>query len=113
MFAEVEERLGAVTALVNNAGVLEEQSPLLEVGADRLQRILQTNLVGAFNCAREGLRRMSVSLGGAGGAIVNVSSVAARTGSPFEYVDYAASKGALDTLTAGLAREAAPQGVRL
>jgi len=113
MFDEAEQVFGPVYALVNNAGILERQASFTDIDAERFARILRTNVIGAFNCAQEALRRMSTANGGNGGAIVNVSSVAARTGSPFEYVDYAASKGALDTMTAGLAREAAPLGVRV
>jgi NAD(P)-dependent dehydrogenase (short-subunit alcohol dehydrogenase family) len=113
MFAEAENRLGPLAVLVNNAGVVATQAAFDEIDTARFNRILGTNVIGAFNCAQEALRRMSTTRGGAGGAIVNVSSVAARTGSPFEYVDYAASKGALDTMSAGLAREAGPQGVRV
>ena len=113
LFDAAEETLGPVAALVNNAGILEKQAPFAEIDSERFSRILRTNVLGAFYCAQEALRRMSTVNGGGGGSIVNVSSVAARTGSPFEYVDYAASKGALDTMTAGLAREAAPQGVRV
>jgi NAD(P)-dependent dehydrogenase (short-subunit alcohol dehydrogenase family) len=113
MFAEAEDRLGPLTVLVNNAGIVARQTTFDDIDTARFNRLLGTNVIGAFNCAREALRRMSTAQGGAGGAIVNVSSVAARSGSPFEYVDYAASKGALDTMTAGLAREAGPQGVRV
>jgi len=107
------DALGSLVGLVNNAAVLERQASFDSIDSARFARILRTNVLGAFHCAQAALRRMSTAHGGSGGAIVNVSSVAARTGSPFEYVDYAASKGALDTLTAGLAREAAPQGVRV
>lgn len=113
MFAEAEDQLGPLTVLVNNAGIVAPQTAFADIDATRFNRILRTNVIGAYHCAREALRRMSTARGGAGGAIVNVSSVAARTGSPFEYVDYAASKGALDTMSAGLAREAGPQGVRV
>ena len=110
---EAADRMGRLAALVNNAGVLERQGPLLEMDAARLTRIMATNVVGPMLCAREAVRRMSTRLGGSGGAIVNVSSVAARTGSPGEYVDYAASKGALDTFTCGLAAEVAREGIRV
>lgn len=113
MFDAAEETLGPVTALVNNAGILERQSSFTDIDVTRLERVLSTNVIGVFNCMREAVRRMSTTHGGTGGAIVNVSSVAARTGAPFEYVDYAASKGALDSLTAGVAREVAPQGIRV
>lgn len=113
LFAEVDAALGAVTALVNNAGILEPQIRVEEMTAARLERVLATNVTGAFLCAREAVRRMSTRHGGRGGAIVNVSSAASRLGSPGEYVDYAASKGAVDTLTVGLAREVAAEGIRV
>lgn len=113
LFETVDRTLGPLTALVNNAGILERQMRVEAMTADRLKRIFATNVVGAFLCAREAVRRMSVKHGGAGGAIVNVSSGAARLGSPGEYVDYAASKGAIDTLTIGLAQEVATEGIRV
>lgn len=113
LFETVDAELGRVTALVNNAAILERQIRVEEVDAARLQRILATNVVGAFLCAREAVRRMSTRHGGEGGAIVNVSSAAARLGAAGEYVDYAASKGAVDTLTLGLAREVAGEGIRV
>jgi NAD(P)-dependent dehydrogenase (short-subunit alcohol dehydrogenase family) len=99
--------------LVNNAGVLDRQARLEEMDATRLNRIFTTNITGCFLCAREAVRRMSKRHGGKGGAIVNVSSGAARLGSPGEYIDYAASKGAIDTLTIGLAKEVAAEGIRV
>lgn len=105
--------LGTLSGLVNNAGVLERQCRVEEMDADRLRRVLDTNVVGCFLCAREAVSRMSTARGGAGGAIVNVSSVASRLGSPGEYVDYAASKGAVDTFTTGLAVEVAGEGIRV
>ncbi len=113
LFDEAARRFGPVTALVNNAAVLERQAAFVDIEPKRFERILRTNLLGVFLCAREAVRRMSVSRGGDGGAIVNVSSVAARTGSPNEYVDYAASKGAVETLSRGLAREVAAEGIRV
>ena len=113
MFDECEERLGRVSALVNNAGILETQARLESMDAARLQRVFSTNIIGTFLCAREAVRRMSTKHGGAGGAIVNVSSMAARLGAPREYVDYAASKGAIDTFTIGLASEVAEEGIRV
>ena len=113
LFATADQELGTLTALVNNAGVLERQCRVDEITADRLQRVLTTNVIGPFLCARQAVLRMSTSYGGAGGAIVNVSSAAARLGSPGEYVDYAASKGAVDTLTTGLALEVAGEGIRV
>jgi len=113
LFDTVDAQLGRVTALVNNAGILEQQMRVENMDAARLNRIFATNVVGCFLCARESIKRMSTRLGGTGGAIVNVSSVAARLGSPHEYVDYAASKGAIDTLTIGLAKEVAAEGIRV
>ncbi len=113
MFDLVDNAFGTVTALVNNAGILERQMRVEDMDAGRLQRVLRTNVIGCFLCAREAVRRMSTRLGGAGGAIVNVSSGASRLGSPGEYVDYAASKGAIDTLTIGLAKEVASDGIRV
>lgn len=113
LFETVDQALGQVTALVNNAGILEQQMRVEEMSAARLNRIFTTNITGCFLCAREAVRRMSTRRGGAGGAIVNVSSGAARLGSPGEYVDYAASKGAIDTLTIGLAQEVAAEGIRV
>ncbi len=113
MFRELDETLGPVAALVNNAGVLETQMRVEAMDAARIGRILATNVTGTLLCCREAVRRMSTRHGGRGGAIVNVSSVAAKTGSPGEYVDYAASKGAVDTLTVGLAQEVAQDGIRV
>jgi len=113
LFETVDLQLGRVTALVNNAATLERQMRVDEMDAARLQRIFATNVIGAFLCAREAVRRMSVRHGGSGGCIVNISSGAARSGSPGEYVDYAASKGALDTFTVGLAKEVAEEGIRV
>lgn len=113
LFATVDKELGTVTALVNNAGILETQMRVDQMDVARMQRIFNTNIVGSFVCAREAVKRMSTKYGGAGGAIVNISSVAARAGGPGEYVDYAASKGAVDTLTIGLAKEVATEGIRV
>jgi len=113
LFETVASRLGPLTALVNNAGVLETQTRVEHIDAARLDRVFATNVTGAFLCAREAVRRMSTARGGAGGAIVNVSSRAAQLGAPGEYVDYAASKAALDALTTGLAREVAGEGIRV
>ena len=110
---EASDRFGPLAGLVNNAGILETQMRVEAMDAARLQRVFATNVVGAFICAREAVRRLSTKHGGAGGAIVNVSSGASRLGSPGEYVDYAASKGAIDTLTIGLAREVAEEGIRV
>lgn len=113
LFETSDRRLGSLYGLVNNAGTLERQSRLDSIDAARIQRVLATNVVGAFVCAREAVRRLSTKHGGAGGAIVNISSMASRLGSPGEYIDYAASKGALDTLTIGLSREVADEGIRV
>lgn len=113
LFDECDQKLGKLTALVNNAGVLETQSRVEGLSRDRLERIFATNVFGTFACCRQAVQRMSTEHGGTGGGIVNVSSVAARTGSPGEYVDYAASKGAVDTLTIGLAHEVAQEGIRV
>jgi NAD(P)-dependent dehydrogenase (short-subunit alcohol dehydrogenase family) len=113
LFATCDERLGRLSALVNNAAILERQMRLDAMDATRIGRIFATNVTGAFLCAREAVRRMSTRYGGSGGSIVNVSSGAARLGSPGEYIDYAATKGALNTMTAGLAREVAAEGVRV
>jgi NAD(P)-dependent dehydrogenase (short-subunit alcohol dehydrogenase family) len=113
LFAEVDRELGPVTALVNNAGILAQQQRVEAMDATRLARILAANVIGSFICAREAIKRMSMRHGGAGGGIVNLSSAAARLGSPGEYVDYAASKGAIDTFTIGLAREVAAEGIRV
>jgi NAD(P)-dependent dehydrogenase (short-subunit alcohol dehydrogenase family) len=113
LFDTCAQTFGALTALVNNAGVLEEQMRVDGMDGARLRRVFATNVFGAFACAREAVSRMSTRHGGRGGAIVNVSSAAARLGSAGEYVDYAASKAALDTLTLGLSREVAEEGIRV
>jgi len=113
LFETADSELGPLTALVNNAAALEQQMRLDCMDAARLQRIFSANVVGSFLCAREAVRRMSSRHGGVGGSIVNVSSGAARYGSPGEYIDYAASKGAVETLTIGLAREVAEEGIRV
>ncbi|WP_310606603.1 SDR family oxidoreductase [Buttiauxella brennerae] len=113
MFAEIDNAFGPVTALVNNAGILFQQSTIEELTAERINRVLATNVTGSFLCCREAVKRMALRHGGKGGAIVNVSSAAARLGAPGEYVDYAASKGAVDTLTTGLSVEVAAQGIRV
>lgn len=113
LFQRVDHELGPVTALVNNAGTIGQQSRVEAMSEFRLLKVMKTNVVGPILCAKHALARMSTRHGGRGGAIVNVSSVAARLGSPNEYVDYAASKGALDTFTLGLAKEVAGEGVRV
>ena len=113
LFDEARAKLGYVSVLVNNAGILERQTRLDDMEAARFERVLATNVIGSLLCAREAVLRMSTRHGGRGGAIVNVSSMAARLGSPGEYVDYAASKGAIDSLTVGLAKEVAEEGIRV
>jgi NAD(P)-dependent dehydrogenase (short-subunit alcohol dehydrogenase family) len=113
VFERIHTTFGRLTALVNNAGILERQTRVDEMTVDRLHRVLTANVVGSFLCAREAVRRMSTKHGGSGGAIVNLSSAAARLGGPGEYVDYAASKGAIDTFTIGLAKEVAAEGIRV
>ena len=113
LFEQVDNTLGPLSALVNNAGILATQQRLEAMDAARLNRILATNVTGSFICAREAIRRMSTRHGGGGGGIVNLSSAAARLGAAGEYVDYAASKGAIDTFTIGLAREVASEGIRV
>jgi NAD(P)-dependent dehydrogenase (short-subunit alcohol dehydrogenase family) len=113
LFAALPGDWGPLCALVNNAGVVDTAARVDEMGAARLQRMFATNVFGSFYCARQAVLRMSTRHGGAGGAIVNVSSAAARLGSPGQYVDYAAAKAAIDTFTLGLAREVAAEGVRV
>lgn len=113
LFETVDANLGIVTALVNNAGILERQIRVEEVNASRLQRIFAVNVMGSILCSKEAVKRMSSKRGGSGGAIVNVSSAAARLGSAGEYVDYAASKGAIDSFTIGLSKEVAAEAIRV
>lgn len=113
LFDRCDRELGPLDGLVNNAGILETQARVEAIDAARIGRIFATNVTGAFVCAREAVKRMSTRHGGRGGAIVNVSSRAAVLGAPGEYVDYAASKAALDALTVGLAREVAAEGIRV
>lgn len=113
LFAAVDAQFGRLDALVNNAGILARQMRVEDMDAARLQRVFAVNVAGSFLCAREAVRRMSTRHGGRGGGIVNLSSIAARLGSPNEYVDYAASKAAIDTMTVGLAKEVAAEGIRV
>lgn len=113
MFAKVDAKLGVLSALVNNAGVVDHAARVDAMDVARLKRMFDTNVLGSFICAREAVLRMSTRHGGVGGAIVNVSSVAARLGGAGQYVDYAASKGAIDTFTVGLAKEVALEGIRV
>ena len=113
MFEKIDAKLGRLTALVNNAGVVDVAARVDEMTVARIQRMFDINVLGSFVCAREAVKRMSTRFGGAGGAIVNVSSAAARLGGAGQYVDYAASKGAIDSLTLGLAKEVALEGIRV
>lgn len=113
LFAIADKSLPPLTGLVNNAGIVDKTASLADMSAARMQRMLNVNVLGPMLCAREAVKRMSTRLGGQGGVIVNVSSSAVRTGSPNLYVDYAASKGAIDVLTNGLSKELAPEGVRV
>jgi NAD(P)-dependent dehydrogenase (short-subunit alcohol dehydrogenase family) len=113
MFEQVDARLGRLTALVNNAGIVDRAQRLDEMTLERLKRMFDVNLLGSFLCAREAVRRMSTRHGGKGGAIVNVSSAAARLGAAGQYLDYAAAKGAIDVLTIGLSKEVAGEGIRV
>ncbi|WP_206486104.1 SDR family oxidoreductase [Thalassotalea sp. G2M2-11] len=113
LFATVERELGAISVLVNNAGILKKQMRLEEMSAERINAVLINNVTSYFLCCREAVKRMSTRHGGVGGVIVNVSSGAACSGSPNEYIDYAASKGAVDTLTKGLSLEVAAEGIRV
>lgn len=113
MYARIDRELGRLDGLVNNAGVVDVTARVEDMSVQRLRRMFDINVIGSFVCAREAVRRMSTRHGGRGGAIVNVSSAAARLGSPGQYVDYAAAKGAIDVLTLGLAREVAADGIRV
>jgi NAD(P)-dependent dehydrogenase (short-subunit alcohol dehydrogenase family) len=113
LFAQVDSKLGRLTALVNNAGIVDVAARVDEMDVQRLKRMFEINVIGSIVCAREAIKRMSTRHGGQGGAIVNVSSAAARIGAPGQYVDYAASKGAIDTFTVGLAKELAAEGIRV
>ena len=113
MFAAVDAQLGRLSALVNNAGVVDVPARVEAMGVARLKRMFDINVIGSFICAREAVLRMGTRHGGAGGSIVNVSSAAARLGAAGQYVDYAAAKGAIDTMTLGLAREVAADGIRV
>ena len=113
MFEKIDAELGRLSALVNNAGVVDQTTRVDGLTLARLQRMFEINVFGSFLCAREAVKRMSTRHGGAGGAIVNVSSAAARLGAPGQYVDYAAAKGAIDTFTIGLAKEVAGEGIRV
>ena len=113
MFESIDAKFGRLCALVNNAGIVDQTSRVDGITLARLQRMFEVNVFGSFLCAREAVKRMSTRYGGAGGAIVNVSSAASRLGSPGQYVDYASAKGAIDTFTLGLAKEVAAEGIRV
>lgn len=113
MFEHLDRAFGRLDVLVNNAGMLERQMRLEDMDADRFERVLRANVLGSFLCAREAIKRMSTRHGGQGGAIVNLSSIAARIGAPNEYIDYAAAKGAIDSMTLGMAKELAADGIRV
>ncbi len=113
LFESVEQQLGRLTALINNAGMLEQQMRLDQMDLARWQRVFSANVFGSFLCAKQAVQRMSTKQGGQGGSIVNLSSAAARLGSPNEFIDYAAAKGAVDSMTIGLAKEVATEGIRV
>jgi len=113
LFKTVDDKLGRLTALINNAGIVDVRSRVEDMSIQRLQRMFAVNVIGSFLCAREAIKRMSKRHGGSGGVIVNLSSAAARLGSPGDYVDYASAKGAIDTFTIGLAKEVAAEGIRV
>jgi len=113
LFEVIDSQLGTLTHLVNNVGILKKKMPLIEMEGGRFEQVLLTNVMSVFYCSQQAVKRMSQARGGRGGAIVNVSSGAAKSGSPFEYVDYAASKGAVDTFTVGLSKEVAAEGIRV
>ena len=113
MFNQVDQQLGTLTAFVNNAGIIQPPKTLVEMTKERLQELFDVNILGAVLCAREAVKRMSTRLGGSGGAIVNLSSAAAKMGGPNSFLDYATSKGAIDTFTHGLGQEVANEGIRV
>lgn len=113
LFEKIDQKVGRLDALVNNAGILGKRTALVNMSGERIKAAFDTNIIGSLLCAREAIKRMSTTRGGNGGAIINVSSAAARLGSPFEYVDYATTKGAMDTMTIGLAKEVGPEGIRV
>jgi NAD(P)-dependent dehydrogenase (short-subunit alcohol dehydrogenase family) len=112
LFAQVDQHFGRIDALVNNAGILRKNL-VIDTNVKDLEKLFGVNVIGSFVCAREAIKRMAISRGGNGGGIVNVSSIASRVGSPFEYIDYAATKGAIDTFTLGLAKEVVAEGIRV
>lgn len=112
LFEKIDKRFGRIDALVNNAGILRKKL-VIDIDVKELEKLFGVNVIGSFICAREAIKRMAISKGGKGGSIVNVSSIASRIGSPFEYIDYAATKGAIDTFTLGLAKEVIDEGIRV
>ncbi|GGY84758.1 short-chain dehydrogenase [Cellvibrio zantedeschiae] len=112
LFDQIDTRFGRIDALINNAGILRKKL-VVDIDVKELEKLFGVNVIGSFICAREAIKRMAVSRGGKGGVIVNVSSIASRVGSPFEYIDYAATKGAIDTFTLGLAKEVVAEGIRV
>ncbi len=113
LFSEIDNQLGLITALVNNVGIVAPKTTIEQMTAERINRLLQTNVTSHFLCCREAVKRMAKKHGGNGGAIVNISSIASRIGGAGEYIDYAASKGAIDSLTLGLAQEVVSEGIRV
>lgn len=113
LFQHIDKQDGTLIALVNNAGIIEPQQQVVKMSGERLRKVFAVNVIGSFLCTREAIKRMSVKNNGRGGSIVNVSSMASRLGSPFEYIDYAATKGAIDTFTIGLSKEIAEDGIRV
>ncbi|MGC4102593.1 SDR family oxidoreductase [Ferruginibacter sp.] len=113
LFKTIDSQVGTISALVNNAGIIEPQQKLVDITTERLQKVFATNIFGSFFCAREAIKRMSNKNNGHGGSIVNISSMASKYGSPFEYIDYASTKGAIDTLTIVLSKEVAEENIRV
>lgn len=113
MFNVIDQQVGRIDALVNNAAHIEPQQRFVDMSAERILKVFSINVVGSFICAREAIKRMSIKNNGQGGSIVNISSIAAKYGSPFEYIDYAATKGAVDTMTIGLSKEVVDEGIRV
>lgn len=113
MFNAIDQQVGRIDALVNNAAHIEPQQRFVDMSAERILKVFSINVVGSFICAREAIKRMSIKNNGQGGSIVNISSIAAKYGSPFEYIDYAATKGAVDTMTIGLSKEVVDEGIRV
>jgi NAD(P)-dependent dehydrogenase (short-subunit alcohol dehydrogenase family) len=113
LFESIRQQVGKVTTLINNAGIIAPQKRLSEMSAERIRKVFSTNVIGTFLCCREAIKHMSIKNNGHGGCIVNISSTASRIGAPFEFIDYAATKGAIDTLTLGLSKEVAEEKIRV